>query len=144
MAGGAGIEHYFGWDHPPYDDLTCQDFTARSTIWDQSRHALEFFASNNIPFWEMTNGNELTPGLDDYVLYKAGKVYLIYLKNGGGASLNLSNVGGTFEVKWFDPQYGGSLLNGTETKVNGGAVVFLGLPPDHPNRDWLVLVRKAA
>ncbi len=92
----------------------------------------------------MTNGDELTPNLDDYVLYKAGKVYLIYLKNGGGASLNLSDVGGTFEVRWFDPQYGGSLLNGTEIRVDGGAVVFLGLPPHHPNRDWLVLVRKAS
>ena len=34
MAGGAGIEWYFGYKHP-HSDLTCQDYRVREKMWQQ-------------------------------------------------------------------------------------------------------------
>ena len=50
MAGGFGVEWYFGYDSPN-SDLSCQDFRSRDLFWDQNRYALQFF--KQIPFWEM-------------------------------------------------------------------------------------------
>ena len=36
MAGGAGVEWYFGYKHP-HSDLTCQDWRTRANMWRQSR-----------------------------------------------------------------------------------------------------------
>ncbi|MDX1285411.1 MAG: DUF5060 domain-containing protein, partial [Draconibacterium sp.] len=38
MAGGYGVEWYFGYDSP-HSDLTCQDFRSRDLFWDQNRYA---------------------------------------------------------------------------------------------------------
>ena len=45
MAGGAGVEWYFGYKHP-HSDLTCQDYRTRQKMWTQCRYALEFFQNN--------------------------------------------------------------------------------------------------
>jgi Domain of unknown function (DUF5060) len=76
MAGGAGIEWYFGYEHP-HSDLTCQDYRTRDRMWDQSRYALEFFRRHQIPFWEMANDDDLTRNADDYCFVKPGEMYLI-------------------------------------------------------------------
>ena len=86
MAGGAGVEWYFGYKHP-HSDLTCQDYRTRDRMWDQSRYALEFFRKHNIPFWEMKNDDKLTRNPDDYCFAKAGEIYLIYFKNAGELKL---------------------------------------------------------
>jgi hypothetical protein len=36
MAGGAGVEWYFGYQHD-HSDLTCQDWRSREKIWEQCR-----------------------------------------------------------------------------------------------------------
>ena len=45
MAGGAGVEFYFGYDK---DDILLQDFRTRANLWKQARFALEFFDDNNV------------------------------------------------------------------------------------------------
>jgi len=57
MAGGFGVEWYFGYASPN-SDLTCEDFRSRDLFWDQNRHALHFF-EKEIPFWEMAPANQL-------------------------------------------------------------------------------------
>ena len=42
MAGGAGVEYYFGYQLPQ-NDLGCEDFRSRDKSWDYCRIALEFF-----------------------------------------------------------------------------------------------------
>ena len=62
MAGGAGVDYYFGYGLPD-NDLVAENFRSRDKSWDYGRIAIDFFRSQNIPFWEMSNvdglvGNE--------------------------------------------------------------------------------------
>ena len=140
MAGGAGVEWYFGYKHP-HSDLTCQDHRVRQNMWDQSRIALEFFADNQIPFWEMTNTNRLVDRKDAYCLSKPGELYLVYLKQGREATLDLTSAEGEFELLWFNPREGGRLEAGSTPTVRGGDKATLGSPPRDADRDWLAVVR---
>ena len=70
MAGAAGVEWYFGYQHPN-NDLDCQDWRSRDILWDQTRHAMDFFR-NHLPFTEMENMDELTADENDFVFAKAG------------------------------------------------------------------------
>jgi hypothetical protein len=140
MAGGWGNEWYFGYKHA-HSDLTCEDFRSRDRWWDYCRYALEFFKKHEIPVWEMSSTDELTPDENDYCLSKPGEIYVVYLKNGGTAELDLSDAEGEFEVRWYDPRHGGPLVTGTVPTVRGGSTRSLGGPPKDKERDWAVLVR---
>jgi hypothetical protein len=145
MAGGAGVEYYFGYELPQ-NDLVCEDFRSRDRSWDYCRVALQFFKEQAIPFWEMSNANDRAgnPGNDDskYVLAKPGEVYVVYLPRGGTAELDLSGAPGAFRVSWFDPRAGGPPRAGPAERVEGGAAVSLGPPPADPGEDWVVVVRR--
>lgn len=144
MAGGWGVEYYFGYKFPQ-NDLDCQDYRSRDKSWDYCRIALEFFPSNKIPFWEMKNADALVgnPKNDNsrYCLAKAGEVYLVFLPHGGATDLDLVGAPGTFSVHWFNPRTGGPLIEGPVKSVTGGKKVFLGQPPVDLSDDWLVIVR---
>ena len=135
MAGGAGIEWYFGYKHP-HSDLTCQDYRTRAKVWDQCRYALQFFEKYEIPFWDMKCRDELTANTDDYVLCKPGKLYLIYLKFGGTVKLDV--VKGSFTYGWFNPRTGDG-LNGL---LNPGTAKTGELDlKASDNNDWLLVVK---
>ena len=144
MAGGAGVEYYFGYQLPQ-NDLICQDWRSRDKSWDYARIALEFFSANKIPFWEMKNANALIGNAKNdnskYCLTKAGELYLVYLPNGGTTDLDLSGTKGSFKVNWFNPRAGGKLADGSVKSVKAGGSVSLGQPPSDADHDWLVLVR---
>jgi hypothetical protein len=136
MAGGAGIEWYFGYQHP-HSDLTCQDWRTREKVWTQCSYALDFFKKYEIPFWDMKCEDEMTESNDDYVLCKAGEVYLVYLKNGGKVEINVSS--GRFTYGWFNPRTGeglNSLLN--TGLVNAGRKIEVATPDKN---DWLLVVK---
>jgi hypothetical protein len=141
MAGGAGLEWYFGYHHA-HSDLTCEDWRSRDRWWDYCRYALAFFADNRVPFWEMQNDNELSAAGEDYCFFQPGEVYVVYLKDGGSTTLDLADAAGAFEVRWYDPRHGGALRTGSVRRVTGGGTRNLGRPPDSPKEDWVVLVRR--
>ncbi|MEM8945911.1 MAG: DUF5060 domain-containing protein [Planctomycetota bacterium] len=141
MAGGWGNEYYFGYGHA-HSDLTLQDFRSRDDWWDYARYALEFFEENEIPFWQMQNDNSISTAASDYGLYNQGDTYVVYLKNGGTTDLDLTTVGGTFDVRWFDPRNGGELEIGTTSTVSGGGFRNLGNAPNSTTQDWTILVRR--
>ncbi len=145
MAGGAGVEYYFGYRYVE-NDLICEDWRSRDRSWDYCRIALQFFHDHEIPFWKMQNHNRLinneSNGNSKYCFAAAGDVYLVYLANGGTSRLDLSDAKGTFNVAWFNPRHGGSLQPGSVGKVNGGGVVDLGTAPSDQDQDWLVVIRK--
>ncbi len=147
MAGGGGVEYYFGYKLPQ-NDLVCEDFRSRDRSWDYCRIALDFFRDQHISFWETTNADALI-GNDShsnsrFCLAKTNELYLVYLPNGGKAELDLSTASGGFQVQWFNPREGGALLKGSVAQVKGGAKVALGEPPADANEDWLVVVRRIA
>lgn len=146
MAGGAGVEYYFGYQLPQ-NDLQCEDWRSRARSWDYGRIALEFFRGERIPFWEMTNADALVDNAASdnrrYCLAQAGQVYLVYLPQGGSTTLDLAGAGGAFTVQWFNPRSGGALLDGSVKRIMGGSRASLGEPPASPEEDWLVVVRRA-
>ncbi|MCH9022626.1 MAG: DUF5060 domain-containing protein [Planctomycetes bacterium] len=137
MAGGAGVEWYFGYKHP-HSDLTCQDFRSRDKMWDQCLIALTFFRNYRIPFVDMVCDDELTRNPDDYCFYKTGEVYVIYLKNGGEMEFDIQ--AGRMDYGWVNPRTGEG-LDGLLQQGKAGAPEKLRLrAPD--NQDWVLLIRK--
>ncbi|MBW8017231.1 MAG: DUF5060 domain-containing protein [Planctomycetes bacterium] len=136
MAGGAGVEWYFGYKHP-HSDLTCQDFRTRKKMWTQCRYALQFFDKYQIPFWDMKCKDELTANTDDYVLCKEGEVYLVYLKSGGKVSVAVDR--GKFDCGWFNPRTGNGLKDLLKKRsIAAGKKVELTAPD---NKDWLLVIK---
>ncbi len=115
-AGGAGVEWYFGY-REQHNDLDAEDWRSRDALWDYTRYAMEFYKNNKIPFWEMENANRLTRSEKDFVFADRGEVYVIYLPDGGAATLNLENYKGNYSVQWYNPRKGGSLQQGRVLKV---------------------------
>jgi hypothetical protein len=144
MAGGAGVEYYFGYQLPQ-NDLGCEDWRSRVRSWEYCRLALEFFESQKIPFWDMENADRLVGnGTNDnskYCLARRGDVYVVYLPSGGTADLNLEGGPRSYRVEWFNPRTGGSLQQGSTARIRGPGKVSLGAPPADLNEDWVVLVR---
>jgi hypothetical protein len=145
MGGGAGVEYYFGYQYVQ-NDLVCEDWRSRDQSWDYCRIALEFFHDHDIPFWQMHPHDALAGNPDHdnsvYCLARPGKIYLVYLPDGGEQSLDLAGTDGTFEVQWFNPRTGGELQSGSTTTLRGGGQRPLGDPPTDPEQDWLAVVRK--
>ena len=146
LAGAWGTEWYFGYQHP-HSDLTCQDYRSRDLFWDMGRICINFFEEQDLPVTEMTAQNELISsyfpaGTGDFCFAKQGDTYLILLKKGGEHQLDLTSVGGKYTVKWYDPRNGGDLQNGSIQSISGGSAPSLGTPPNNPEKDWVVLVRR--
>ncbi len=140
MAGAWGTEWYFGYKHA-HSDLTCQDFRSRDLFWDQGKICLDFFSNNKIPVWDMTSKDDLISSKGDYVLADPGKIYVVFLKNGGASQLNLENYNTTYEVFWYNPRKGGKLLKGRVKSISGTGYQSLGLPPTENSKDWVVWVK---
>jgi hypothetical protein len=145
MAGGAGVEYYFGYLLPE-NDMIAEDFRSRDKSWEFGRIALDFFRSNRIPFWAMGNADSLvgnaTGDNSKWCLAKTGEIYVVYLPGGRTTSLDLTQASGRFTIGWFDPRHGGSLRRGSVASVEGGSTVGLGEAPESPAEDWAIVVRR--
>jgi hypothetical protein len=138
MAGGAGVEWYFGYRYP-HSDLSCEDWRSRENLWDQTKTALDFF-QRYLPFSEMKNSDDLTKNENDYCFAKTGEIYAVYLPDGKETEIMLP--AGNFGVKWYNPRKGGSLVSGTFGLISGGGFVSTGNPPEMDGKDWVCLIRK--
>ncbi len=134
MAGGAGVEWYFGYQHP-HSDLTCQDYRTREKVWTQCKIALDFFKKYEIPFWDMKCEDEMTDSQNDYVLCKPGEIYLVYLKHGGDIEVNVTS--GKFNYGWFNPRTGDGLDGLLKTGSANGKIKLTA--PD--SNDWLLVIQ---
>ena len=137
MAGGAGVEWYFGYTYP-HNDLNAEDWRSRDRMWDYTRHALAFFREH-LPFWEMAPDDALSWAGGDFVLAKPGETYAVYLSSPKATRVNLAP--GTYSVKWYNPRDGGSLQDGTVTRVVGPGWQDVGTPEGAG--DWVALIRRA-
>jgi len=145
MAGGAGVEYYFGYQLPE-NDLIMEDFRSRDMSWDYCRHAINFLTEQKIPFQEMKNADALignTDGAKDkHCLAKSGEIYLVQLAYVKTTTLDLTGVSGEFTVEWFNSVLGGKLLKGSVKTVKAGKTVSIGNAPTKAEQDWVVVVRK--
>ncbi|MEM6346886.1 MAG: DUF5060 domain-containing protein [Bacteroidota bacterium] len=142
MAGGAGVEYYFGYKLPE-NDLFCEDYRSRDQSWDYAAHAIRFFNESGLAFHEMANQNALIGNpenkKDAYCLAKENEVYLVYLAYTEEVALDLSQTKGTFELQWFNPRTG-EIWPKSRT-VKGGKSVRL-RPPTERGEDWLAILKR--
>jgi hypothetical protein len=138
MGGGSGVEWYFGYKYA-HMDLNAEDWRSRQTMWDQTRHALEFFQTH-LPFAEMAPDNALASAKGAFVLAKPGEIYAVYLPNGGTTQLELGE--GDYTIGWYDPRNGGAFQVGSVETASGPGKKSLGAPPAEAGQDWAILVKK--
>lgn len=115
MAGGAGVEYYFGY-RLLENDLVCEDFRSRDQSWDFCRIAIEFFHENEIPFWEMEPNDALVGNPEGksgqpWCLAKEGECYVIFLPKGADTP-TLKTDG--MERSVFDPVTGAETEDSTD------------------------------
>ncbi len=139
LAGGGGVEWYFGYRFP-HNDLACEDFGSRANWWKQSTIATRFM--KQFPLEEMLPMDHLVKAKNAYCLAKPGEVYIVYLPSGTKeARINLEGAG-PFKVKWLNPREGGELLDGTVTALKGSGIQNPGEPPADSGKDWVVVISK--
>lgn len=138
MAGGAGVEWYFGYRFL-HNDLNCENWRSRDHMWDLTRYALEFF-QDHLQFARMRHHDELTSTPDDYCLASPGFLYAIYLPSGGTTDLDVGSAAGMFRIRWFNPRQGGPMETGTLTSATGPGKINMGQPPRDTDKDWVALV----
>jgi hypothetical protein len=143
MAGGAGCEWYFGYKHA-HNDLNAEDFRSRDRMWDQTRHAVEFFRTH-LPFPEMSSADRYVSREGAFGFADPGRVYAVYLPpTPAGASppepAKVWLPEAEYNLRWFDPRDGGALQDGPVTTLRGPGDRSLGSPPGDPTDDWVALV----
>jgi len=150
MAGGAGVEWYLGSTEfesgdetavRRWWDLETEDWRSHERMWDQTRHALDFFR-RYLAFDEMQPDDFLATRDTAFCLARPGEVYAVYIPFGGTSGLDLGAEAGRYRVDWYDPRNGGPLQRGSVEIVTGPGIRPLGEPPSEPGRDWVALVRR--
>ena len=148
MAGGAGSEWYFGDDKVTQPDLATEDFRPYEDIFDYTRIARDFFFkyldfTKMKPLTDVSNSDEhLVLGHDNEETYLVYLRRLRYSSRPSLVQLDLNGQTGTYEVDWFNPRTGGSLVQGSLETVDAGGIVDIGDPPHSLQEDWVALVRK--
>jgi hypothetical protein len=138
MAGGAGVEAYFGYALNN-NDLTCEDWRSRAEWWSYGRHALNLFAT--VPFWTMQSEDGLVEN-GDYCYAARGSIYMVYHHNAvnSGTRLNLAHTSGAYSVRWFDPMTGATFTpTVSSATVFGGESVSYGTAPSRSGQHWVTV-----
>ncbi|PWJ37896.1 DUF5060 domain-containing protein [Sediminitomix flava] len=136
MAGGTGVEWYFGYDHE-HSDLTCEDWRSRHEMWQQSRYALQFF--RKLPVDQMIADDDFVAGKNDYCFYKKGEIYVIYQRKGEAFTVDLPKAK-TFNIRWYNPRTGKFVK--AQKAVQGGLQEIAAAP--ELDKDWTILIEDAA
>ena len=74
MAGGTGVEAYFGGSSTGCGDLNCGDMRRRARWWEHCNAVLQFFRA--IPFWEMSSADQLVRN-GDFCFRRRTQIYAV-------------------------------------------------------------------
>ena len=99
------------------------------------RHLVDFVAQ--IDFERMAPADSLATSGNAYVLAENGVAYVVYAYNGGTVRLDLRNVSGSFNARWYDPRTGTFSSAGS---VSAGAERSFTAPA---GGDWVLYVQKS-
>lgn len=138
MAGGGGVEWYFGYEYD-HNDLNCEDFRSREQLWEQTAIAVQFF-NDHIPIREMEPSDNLISPNSNYCLSNNKDLILIYIPVGGASSIQLDPAK-SYSIEWFDPKNGGELFQ-TESKVYRGiSELNFSIRGEDPAKDWVAILK---
>lgn len=138
LAGGSGVEWYFGYRFA-HNDLMLEDFRSRELWWKQSTLATQFM--NGFPLEEMTCMDEIVNVDGAFCLGKDGELYVVYLPAGASDAHLKADLSSPMTVRWFNPRSGGDLIEGSVSSIEGNGFVSLGTPPSDPELDWVLVVQ---
>jgi hypothetical protein len=138
MAGGAGVEYYYGYGTGE-TDLTLQDFRSRAKSFRYAKNAVDFFAGN-LSKTELKPMSNISKGW--IIGNEDSSIFVAYLKTGGTASITIP--AGTYSIKWYNPRAGGALQTGSVSSITGSGSKSIGYPPSYATLDWVILVRQAS
>ena len=121
------------------DLLKTEDFRTYEKHWRAMWYARRF-CEDHLPFWEMAPHDGLLTGEsgNGEVFALPGRIYAIYLPQGGRATLDLTGCPGNFTTRWYDPREG--VFQGYTGTLSGGRPVRLPAPPRKPEDDWTLLI----
>ncbi len=104
----------------------------------------DFFS--DVEWWKMEPAPELIRDYrEPYCLANKGEEYVVYLRWGGPATIDLSHAGeqAVFRYRWFNPATGEFHSEG---EVEGGDVRIISPVEDYPGRvefrDWVLYIKK--
>jgi hypothetical protein len=142
MAGGTGVEAYFGYSYA-HNDMECEDWRSRDLWWGYCSTAIEFF--RQIQFWLMRSEDGLV-GRNNYCFAERGETYVVYHQS-TTTVLDLGHTtGGEYRVQWLNSlraASGDRLVTGTVSSVRGGGSVNYGNPPGGGDPEyWAVLLQR--
>ncbi|MEB3345187.1 carbohydrate-binding protein [Aquimarina gracilis] len=133
MAGGTGVEYYYGYQTNG-TDLNAQNHRTRDSKYTDASNALIFFNSYLLnDLTKMVSSDGVTADANDYVLANAGEIYAVYRPNGGSTGLSLPSGNNNYDVQWYNPRSGGNLT--AKTTLGNNLVA-----PN--NNDWVALIKK--
>lgn len=139
MAGGAGVDWYFGWqNNAPTSDLSNEDMRSRDALWKQSRIARELITD-----WPLDD-MQPRPDLGHDILAQNDKFYAVYMADGLNRSIDLSadiDANLLFTITYYNPKTGQIL--GMDN-ANGGDIIILQSPDDPKanNADRLAILSR--
>ncbi len=137
MAGGAGVEWYFG-AHQEHNDLTAEDLRSRHNLWLQTKVALDFF-NQHTRYWDMTPLPQRVDSPDIYAFGNPGQQYVLYIPAGEPARLRVDGSG-KYTLSWFNPIEGGELIS--HHALLAGETLTLPAPPS--DADWVAVIEPAS
>jgi hypothetical protein len=136
MAGGGGVEWYFGYNYPN-NDLNCEDWRSRSNLWEQSRIAIDFF-QDHLPFHRMQPADQLVSPKTNYALVDEERLLVVYIPSGGASSIKLNPLN-TYMLNWFDPVSGGELIDDDTTRYSGKVDLNFRIKNRDIRQDWVAV-----
>jgi hypothetical protein len=136
MAGGGGVEWYFGYNYP-HNDLNCEDWRSRSNMWEQSRIAIDFF-QEYLPFQRMEPADHLVSPQSNYAFVDGEELLVVYIPSGGASSIQLNPLN-RYSLKWFDPLSGGGLIGEDTTLYTGKIDLNFQIKNSDIRQDWVAV-----
>jgi len=139
-AGAAGVEWYY-----QKGDQRLESYRGHARLWATGDRAMTLLRSSRVPFWAMDPADDRVQGKGNWALAGDDAV-LVYLPRGGAARVRLP-AAGAWTAGWFNPRLGSEAVLTSVRSVTapgGGRTVTLGVPPRDANKDWALLLRRAA
>ncbi|HLF35499.1 MAG TPA: DUF5060 domain-containing protein [Cyclobacteriaceae bacterium] len=139
MAGGGGVEWYFGYNYPN-NDLNCEDWRSREILWRQSKIARDFF-EQYIDMDRLVPADEFVVDGKAYCVYLPDDEYAVYIPQNASCGLKTKNPG-SYLIGWYNPVSGGEVVFGDTLSTDSlGIIRIENSIQKNSSHDWTALLR---
>lgn len=138
MAGGAGVEYYFGYK-TGCGDLDCQNWRTRENLWKQSKVALDIFRS--LPYSTMRPANHLTRNKAWCLADNDLSTILVYGKNQTELRIAVPDSA-RYDYTFYNP-ITGLKIRGKEN-LNFMPGILLYVPKELRKMDFVCVLKKTS